>query len=197
MLLSMVEAARPTRAEAGDVANAILDGTDAVMLSEETSMGKNPPQVIRMMARIAESTEASLLTQTDNIRMRKTDATTSSLAQSIAYSTVLLARDLDAALIIAPTDSGDTPRRIVRHRPKQPVLALSTSDQTVRRLGLSRGVFPWKIARRMPLEKILDTIRESIIGNDLGNEGDFVILCAGYPFGAKVNKGRLIQTEVI
>jgi pyruvate kinase len=149
------------------------------------------------MARIAESTEESLLMQQDNIRMRRSETTTPNLAQSIAYSTVLLARDLGASVIIAPTDSGDTPRRIVRHRPKQPVLALSTSEQTVRRLALSRGVISWKIPRRMPLEKILTSLRERLIANDLGNEGEFVVLCAGYPFGAKVNKGRLIQTEVI
>ncbi len=197
MLLSMVDAARPTRAEAGDVANAILDGTDAVMLSEETSIGKNPPQVIRMMVRIAESTEESLLQDRNSIRMRRTYGGPPDLAQSIAYSTVLLAQDLGASLIIAPTDSGDTPRRLARHRPRQPVLALSTSERAVRRLALSRGVVPWKIPRRLPLEKILSTIRERVLAKRLGNEGEFAILCAGYPFGAKVNKGRLIQTEVI
>ncbi len=197
MLLSMVDSARPTRAEAGDVANAILDGTDAVMLSEETSTGKHPPQVIRMMARIAESTETCLLQEPDNIRMRRSTVTAPTLAQSIAYSTVLLARDLEATLIISPTDSGDTPRRIARHRPRQPVLALSTSEQTVRRLALSRGVIPWKIPRRMPIEKILDAVRERVIAEKLCRTGEFVILCAGFPFGAKVNKGRLIQTEVI
>lgn len=197
MLLSMVEAARPTRAEAGDVANAILDGTDAVMLSEETSTGKNPAGVIRMMSRIAESTEASLWKVKDNTRMRRPKVEASNLAQSIAYSTVLLARDLCATLIISPTDSGDTPRRIVRHRPMQPVLALSTSDRTVRRLTLSRGVIPWKIPRRMPVEKILVAVRDRIIEEKLGTKGKFVILCAGYPFGAKINKGRLIQAEVI
>jgi pyruvate kinase len=150
-----------------------------------------------MMARIAEATEESLLIQQDKFRMRRPEAINPNLAQSIAYSTVLLARDLDATLIIAPTDSGDTPRRIVRHRPRQPVLALSTSEQTVRRLALSRGVIPWKIPRRMPLEKILASVRERLIADDLGNEGEFVVLSAGYPFGAKVNKGRLIQTEVI
>ncbi len=198
MLISMVDAARPTRAEAGDVANAILDGSDAVMLSEETSVGKHPSEVIRMMARIAEATEKSTAISGDAARKRRRDGPgRMSLAHAIANSTVELARDLRAAVIITPTDSGDTPRRIVRHRPDQPVIALSTSDRTLRRLSLSWGVFPWKISRRLPLDKILSAVRERIIGENLGAKGDSAILCAGYPFGARKNKGRVIQTEVI
>jgi pyruvate kinase len=198
MLLSMVDASRPTRAEAGDVANAILDGSDAVMLSEETSVGKNPTEVIRMMGRIAEATEKSAAISASAVRRRRQENSDgTSLAHAIAHSTVELARELRASVIITPTDSGDTPRRIVRHRPDQPVIALSISDQTVRRLSLSWGVFPWKIPRRLPLEKILAVIRERIIEEKLGEEGGSAILCAGYPFGAKENKGRVIQTEVI
>ncbi len=96
-----------------------------------------------------------------------------------------------------PTDSGGTPRRIVRHRPSQLVIALSTSDRVVRRLALSWGVIPWKIPRRLPLEKILAAMRERILGARLASEGDHVVLCAGYPFGAKESKGRVIQTEVL
>lgn len=197
MLLSMVDSARPTRAEAGDVANAILDGTDAVMLSEETSMGRHPAAVIRMMSRIALSTEASLQRLPNDMRMRRSNSNIPGLAHAIAQSTVLLARDLDASLIISPTDSGDTPRRLARYRPKQPILALSPSEQTIRRLAVSRGVIPWKIPRRMPPEKILFAVRDRILKESLGTEGGFVILCAGYPFGAKVNTGRLIQTEIL
>ena len=198
MLLSMVDASRPTRAEAGDVANAILDGSDAVMLSEETSVGKNPTEVIRMMGRIAETTEKSAVISAGAARRRRRESPDGTgLAHAIAHSTVELAIELRASVIITPTDSGDTPRRIVRHRPDQPVIALSTSDQTVRRLSLSWGVFPWKIPRRLTLEKILAAIRERIIEEKLGEKGGSAILCAGYPFGAKENKGRVIQTEVI
>ncbi len=197
MLLSMVEAARPTRAEASDVANAILDGSDAVMLSEETSVGKNPSEVIRMMARIAESTEKNLIGGGSEVRLRRFRTGDPNLAHAIAHSTVSLARELNAPLIISPTDSGGTPRRIVRHRPAQLVIALSTSDRVVRRLALSWGVIPWKIPRRLPLEKILTAMRERILGARLAGEGDHVVLCAGYPFGAKESKGRVIQTEVL
>jgi pyruvate kinase len=197
MLLSMVEAARPTRAEASDVANAILDGSDAVMLSEETSVGKNPSEVIRMMARIAESTEKNIIEGAGAVRLRRSRSHEPDLAVAIAHSTVSLARELKAPLIISPTDSGGTPRRIVRHRPSQLVIALSTSDRVIRRLALSWGVIPWKIPRRLPLEKILSAMRARILGARLASEGDHVVLCAGYPFGAKESKGRVIQTEVL
>jgi len=197
MLLSMVESARPTRAETGDVANAILDGSDAVMLSEETSVGNHPPEVIRVMSRIAESTEKNASASFDEAKSLRPASSDFDLGHAIARSTVELARDLNAALIITPTDSGDTPRRIVLQRPAQAVIALSTSDRTVRRLALSWGVIPWKIPRRLPLKKILPAIREQIIDKQLGVKGDYIIFCAGYPFGAKKNIGRVIQTEVI
>ncbi|MFP6871755.1 MAG: pyruvate kinase [Nitrospinota bacterium] len=197
MLLSMVDAARPTRAEAGDVANAILDGSDAVMLSEETSVGKHPSEVIRMMARIAEATEKGAADSFNEARRHRSADGDSDLGHAIARSTVDLARDLNAAVIITPTDSGDTPRRLVLQRPPQAVIALSTSDRTLRRLALSWGVVPWKLPRRLPLEKILPAIRDRILDEQLGVQGDHVIFCAGYPFGAKENSGRVIQTEVI
>jgi pyruvate kinase len=197
MLLSMVEAARPTRAEAGDVANAILDGSDAVMLSEETSVGKHPTEVVRMMARIAESTEMSVPSLFQGPRRRRDQRENADPAYAIAHATVELARALEAPLIISPTDSGDTPRRIVRHRPNQSVIALSTSEKTIRRLALSWGVIPWKISRRLPLEKVLISIRERILAEKLASEDQYAILCAGYPFGAKESKGRVIQAEVI
>ena len=151
-----------------------------------------------MMGRIAETTEKSAVISAGAGRRRRRESPDgTSLAHAIAHSTVELAIELRASVIITPTDSGDTPRRIVRHRPDQPVIALSTSDQTVRRLSLSWGVFPWKIPRRLPLEKILAAIRERIIEEKLGEKGGSAILCAGYPFGAKENKGRVIQTEVI
>lgn len=196
MLLSMVTAARPTRAEAGDVVNAILDGTDAVMLSEETAVGKHPDAVVRMMARIAYVAEESLF-KTNQIRLRKSKDGNHDLGRSIAHSAVLLADQLDAAVIIAPTDSGDTPRRIVRYRPEQFVIALSTSDRAIRRLNLSWGVIPWKLGRRIPPEKILGQVRARLLEEKLASDGHYVVLCAGYPFGAKVSRGRIILTEVI
>jgi len=196
MLLSMVASARPTRAEAGDVANAILDGTDAVMLSEETATGKNPAGVVRTMARIAEAAEASLI-EPSPTRLRRSGKASRELAYAIAHTAVMLAEQLEAALIICPTDSGDTPRRVAIHRPRQKVLAISSSEGTVRRLALSWGVIPWKIPRRIRPEKILTELRPRILAEKLAKEGDFAVLSAGYPFGARVSRGRFIQTEVV
>ena len=196
MLLSMVTSARPTRAEAGDVANAILDGTDAVMLSEETATGRNPAAVIRTMARIAEVTEEGMFASSTR-RMRRSDLRDRGIAHAIAHTAAVLAEDLDAALIVCPTDSGDTPRRVALHRPRQPVLALSVSEHTVRRLALSWGVIPWKIERRVPPDQIVAELRKRIAEEKLGQAGDYIILTAGFPFGQKDAQGRLIQTEVL
>lgn len=196
MLLSMVSSARPTRAEAGDVANAILDGTDAVMLSEETAMGRNPAAVIRTMVRIAEVTEEGMA-QSGPRWVRRSDLRMHGLPHAIAHTAALLADELGAGIIICPTDSGDTPRRVALHRPRQKVLALSVSERTVRRLALSWGVIPWKIPRRLAPDRILGEFRKRIIEEKLAKPGDYAILTAGFPFGVKDAKGRLLQTEVL
>ncbi|MED5579305.1 MAG: pyruvate kinase [Nitrospinota bacterium] len=194
MLLSMVHSHRPTRAETSDVANAIIDGSDAIMLSEETSIGENPSLVVKMMARIAETTEKNF----EEIDKKKTSENKSkTLAFAVASSTVELAKDIGASLIISPTDSGDTPRRIVKYRPNQPVIALSTSERALQKCSLSWGVVPWKIVNRMPIEKVLPSVRSRILKEKIADKNEQVILCAGYPFGSKENKGRIIQVEII
>ena len=194
MLLSMVHSHRPTRAEASDVANAIIDGSDAIMLSEETSVGKNPSLVVNMMARIASTTEKNF----KNMEKKKRSLSKSkTLAYAVAGSTVELAKDLEASLIISPTDSGDTPRRIVLYRPNQPVIALSTSRRTLQKLSLSWGVVPWKIEKRISIEKVLPSVRSRILKEKIAKSNEQAILCAGYPFGSQDNKGRIIQVEII
>ena len=195
MLLTMVSAPRPTRAEAADVANAIIDGTDAVMLSEETARGKNPTEVVRMMERIARASEEDMF-QKSHAHLRE-QSFIPDMAHAVAHSAVILADEVGASLIISPTDSGDTPRRLARHRPKQTILALSTSFAAVRRLALSWGVIPWKISRRIPPDRILSQIRERLLAEGLGKESDLAVLAAGYPFGANMSTGRIIQAEAI
>ena len=194
MLLSMVDSHRPTRAEASDVANAIIDGSDAIMLSEETSIGQNPSLVVKIMAKIASTTEKNY----KKIEKQKISKNKSKmLAYAVAGSTVELAKDLEASLIISPTDSGDTPRRIVMFRPHQLVIALSTSQRTLQKLSLSWGVVAWKIGKRISVEKVLPTVRSRILKEKIASSKEQVILCAGYPFGSKDNKGRIIQVETI
>lgn len=144
MLLSMTENIRPTRAEASDVANAILDGTDAVMLSEETSIGKYPAYAVDMMARISLSIEREIREfglreyyKANEGGQKKTD-----IEDAISLNVMDAVRALDARYILAPTQNGNMPRRISRFKPNCWILAFSRSKETLRFLDLSYGVFP-------------------------------------------------------
>jgi pyruvate kinase len=159
-------------------------------------MGRNPAAVIRTMARIADVTEAGMF-EAPPLHMRRNETNSRGLAYAIAHTAAVLAEELEAALIICPTDSGDTPRRMAIHRPRQPVLALSVSERTVRRLALSWGVIPWKIPRRMPPDRIVSECRKRLLEEGLAKAGDFVILTAGFPFGEKDTQGRILLTEVL
>src|SRR3954453_20769561 len=138
MLASMVTARRPTRAEVTDVANAIFDGTDAVMLSEETAVGQNPVEAVRVMDRIARATEPDL--RYAEWLFTRTDQTTQDDADSVAQSAVGAVYRLGLKALVVPTNSGRTARLVSAHRPDVPVLAISPYIETVRRLGLLFGV---------------------------------------------------------
>jgi pyruvate kinase len=134
MLVSMVSSPLPTRAEVTDVANAVLDGTDAVMLSEETAVGRDPAGVVAMMARLLAETEPLLEACPGPSREIPENA--------LAYAAARLADDLDASYIVAPTRTGVSALRLAAFRPRQPILAYSRVRETTRRLGLARGVTP-------------------------------------------------------
>jgi pyruvate kinase len=134
MLVSMVTNPLPTRAEVTDVANAVLDGTDAVMLSEETAVGRDPAGVVCMMARVLAETEPLLPPHQGPTRIVPENA--------IAYAAVQLANDLGANAIVAPTRTGVSALRLAAFRPRQPILAYSRVKETTRRLALARGVTP-------------------------------------------------------
>ena len=134
MLVSMVSSPLPTRAEVTDVANAVLDGTDAVMLSEETAVGRDPAGVVSMMARVMAEAEPLLTTCPTPSRDIPENA--------LACAAVSLAEDLDASYIVAPTRTGLSALRLAAFRPRQPILAYSRVKETTRRLGLARGVTP-------------------------------------------------------
>lgn len=139
MLDSMVEQARPTRAEASDVANAVLDGTDAVMLSAETAVGAHPTQVVETMDRIVREIEASD-EYDDIIEQRVPEASGDSRTDALARSARYLARDVDANAVVVASESGFTARRVAKFRPSVPVVASTPSDQVRRQLGLVWGV---------------------------------------------------------
>ena len=138
MLASMVTARRPTRAEVTDVANAIYDGTDAIMLSEETAVGQHPVEAVRVMDRIARATEPDL--PYGEWLFERTDQATQDVADSVAQGAVGAVYRLGLAAIVVPTTSGRTARLISAHRPNVPVLAISPRIETVRRLSLLFGV---------------------------------------------------------
>ncbi|MSR05924.1 MAG: pyruvate kinase [Gemmatimonadetes bacterium] len=180
MLESMVQAPRPTRAEASDVANAILDGTDTVMLSAETAAGQYPVESVEAMVRIIHEIERSGLV--DRHAIRGPSAQGSSVEDAIALATVDAAEMLDVPLIVCFTRSGFTAKKVSALRPGIPILALSTEASTCRHLALVWGVIP-ELADRVPnYDAMLDVARETLLARGYVKEGDRIVVTAGVPF---------------
>jgi pyruvate kinase len=181
MLDSMVASTRPTRAEVADVANAILDGTDAVMLSQETAVGAYPVETIAMMAAIAESTEKAAPYRRWNEQRVHRDARDPSY--TVAYAVCMAARELELDAIVVPTLSGRSARLVSAHRPTVPIYALSPGRETVRRCGLMWGVRAEYLRKhRVTEELMLDACRRVL---ELGwaQPGQRVAVTAGLPTG--------------
>jgi pyruvate kinase len=181
MLDSMVSSSRPTRAEATDVANAILDGTDAVMLSQETAIGHYPVETVEMMASIAERTETTLPYSTWNEERVRRDARDP--AYTIAYSACAAARDLGLAALVIPTLSGRSARLISAHRPNVPIYCLSPGKETVRRCGLMWGVQAASIARHEVTEELIAASARRVVELGWVKPGERVGITAGLPSG--------------
>jgi pyruvate kinase len=194
MLESMISNRRPTRAEVTDVANAILDGTDAVMLSGETAVGQFPVDTVTMMSKIAVQAEASF--EYRRMWKEKAAAATKTVTDAIAQATVEIAHDLDAAAIVTPTSSGTTARAVSKYRPRVPIIAAAMSPSTFRQLGLSWGVYPVLV---VPSRNTDDMIDEAVKGANrasLVNDGDTVVLTAGIPAGVP-GRTNLIKVHTI
>ena len=176
MLRSMVEAPRPTRAEAADVANGVLDGTDAVMLSEETAIGHYPVEAVRHMVRIARSAETQyphnsyILTPPEQ-----------NMAEAVAYAACILARQLHAAAIVATTRSGSTAVQICRFRPAQPIIALSPDEVAARRLALYWGCTPRIMTMEQDTDEMVEKASEAILESGYAHKGDKLVITAGRP----------------
>ena len=181
MLESMIASPRPTRAEVTDVANAIMDGTDAVMLSAETAVGAYPVEAVAMMAAVAERTERELpYRQWNEDRVRR-DARDP--AYTIAYSACAAARDLHLAALVVPTLSGRSARLISAHRPHVPILALSPGRETVRRCGLMWGVQADSIRRHEVTEELIADAARRVVELGWVKPGARVAITAGLPSG--------------
>jgi pyruvate kinase len=181
MLDSMMRHPRPTRAEASDVANAILDGTDAVMLSGETAVGDYPLEAVRTMARIARTTERNL-PYPDWVR-RAADDQSDSVTDAISQATCEIAAELGVQAIFTSTMSGQTANMVARHRPAQPILAFSPREAVCRQLALVWGVTPLRLDEFADTDAMIANAMEAACRRGLVHQGDLVIITAGVPLG--------------
>jgi pyruvate kinase len=177
MLASMVSARRPTRAEVTDVANAIYDGSDAVMLSEETAVGQHPVEAVRVMDQIARATEPDL--PYGEWLFRRTDQATQDVADSVAQSAVGAVYRLGLKALVVPTSSGRTARLVSAHRPDVPVLAISPRIETVRRLNLLFGVTAACCDYEADVHSLIGTCAEMAGRCGVARSGDLVAITAG------------------
>ncbi len=180
MLESMIHSPRPTRAEASDVANAILDGTDAVMLSAETAAGEYPREAVEAMDRIIRAVEA------DGGRESRLEAWATGgpvrAEHAVAAAAVAAARMLEAPLIVTFTKSGFSARVVAASRPPMPVLGVTDGEQTYRQLALIWGVVPMLAGGPPSYDAMLDAARGRILDSGLARKGDRVVVTAGVPF---------------
>lgn len=181
MLDSMIHNPRPTRAEATDVANAIYDGTSAIMLSGETAAGDYPVEAVETMVRIALRTEADI-NYISRLRARKTNEKPS-ITDAISHTACLMAGDLNATSIVTVTKSGRTARMISKYRPQSPIIGGCMSDKVCRQLNLCWGVIPLKIEEKQDADELFDHALERSKEAGLIQEGDTVVLTAGVPLG--------------
>jgi pyruvate kinase len=191
VLESMVKNPRPTRAEAADAANAILDKTDALMLSQETAIGKYPVESVRTLRDIVYETEKILKTGGYNI-----DDDSLEIADCVARSVVETARDLKIKVIVAPTRSGRTARLIARYRPRAKVLALSDNDKTGKDLMLSWGIESIQMDHGLELAKLIKRVRDLLLKKKYSRIGDKFIITSGSPI-SDAGETNLMVVETV
>ncbi len=194
MLESMVDSPVPTRAETSDVANAILDGTDAVMLSAETSIGNHPLQAIEVMKRTALQIEKNY---PERKRFDEKLDNEICAVNAITAAVVRVTHDVDAKLMVALTDSGFTGRMLARHKPKVPIVAMATDEHVYNKLSLSFGCVPVYIEGPEDIGRAFWLVKEYVIKNDLAREGDRVVVTAGVPFEQPEAKTNMLFVENI
>ena len=192
MLESMCNNPRPTRAETSDVANAILDGTDAIMLSGETAGGLYPVEAVETMARVATFTERNFTPKS----YEDVDAESATTTESIGKAVVKIAKDLHAAAIIASTERGGTAQMISKFRPACPIVAVSPHEAIVRRLQLNWGVQAVTGKEANDTDAVVDNAIFAALDNDLIKAGDLVVLTAGVPV-AKAGSTNMIRVQVV
>ncbi|MDY6893377.1 MAG: pyruvate kinase [Chloroflexota bacterium] len=181
MLQSMTDASRPTRAEVADVANAIWDGSDAIMLSSETSIGRYPVEAVTMMSRIAKETETALpyermMAENGNHLEPQTD-------DAIAYDACHTAHQVGAQVILAFSESGSTAWRVCKYRPKAPIVAMTPHESVRRRLVLAWGVYPYLMSSSSQIDDLFERGSDLAQQLRLAKKGDRVVITGGVPVG--------------
>jgi pyruvate kinase len=195
MLDSMIRHPRPTRAEATDVANSIYDGTDAIMLSGETAMGKYPLDAVKMMVKIAKETEAHL--DYDGLLRARRDSRKKSISSAVCFSAVTTAMNINAKLIVASSFSGFTTRVISKFRSESIIIGLSPLNRTLRKMQLYWGVTPLQTNEVNSTDHLLEEAIKTLTKNELAESGDMIILTAGVPAGKTgvTNMIKVVEIE--
>lgn len=194
MLESMIRNPRPTRAEASDVANAILDGTDAIMLSGETAVGKYPLESVATMVRIAARAEEEI--RRSGARRSVTEPRKCGIAEAVAHASCETARDLNAAAIITPTVSGYTARMVSSFRPEAPIIAVTPSPMVQRRLALYWGVYPLLAKRTDNTDEMIADAVRTALEHGLVKPGDLLVITGGAA-GSAPGTTNLIRVHVV
>lgn len=194
MLDSMIRNPRPTRAEASDVANAIFDGTDAVMLSGETAAGKYPLEAVRMMSRIAERAEEAL--DYKSLLVKRAAEMPRTTTDAISHATCTIAQDLGAAAIITSTKSGFTARMVSKYRPRAPIIAVSPDKSVLRKLCLVWGAQPLGVAEIQSTDEMVKQAVDASLAEGLIRCGDLLVITAGVPVGAP-GTTNLIKVHIV
>ena len=202
MLESMIKSPVPTRAEVSDVANSILDGADAVMLSEESALGEFPVEAVTMMEKIAGMVEKNyphremLYREILALLGATGEETHKGTVDAITFSAVSTAYSVGATIIVALTETGSTARMISRYRPKQLILAMSPREKVVQQLALTFGCYSTKIKSFGYVGEVTDVVRKFVLVNKLAKKGDKFVITAGVPFG-KTGGTNLVIVEVV
>lgn len=192
MLESMIKSPVPTRAEVSDIANAIIDGTDAIMLSEETTLGDFPVEAVEMMTRVAARVEKDVFTKDVIAEYQESHGITDVTSQTVVQAS----HNVEAKFIVALTESGRTARMIARYKPAERIIALTSNQTTANKLALTFGCYAVLVPKFSSITQIMSVVRKTAIKSKLATKGDKVVIASGMPFG-KVMETNMMLIETI
>lgn len=204
MMESMINSPVPTRAEVSDVANSILDGADAVMLSEESALGKYPVEAVTMMSKVARMIETNYpnrpiptpVSSTGEVKKHALQHTYKEIIDAITLSVVKTASAVGAKAIIALTESGLTARMVARFHPQQPIVVMSPHDPVLKQVSLSYGCYPIHAEKLLTIDEVMKKVRATALSLKVAKKGDKVVIVAGMPFGY-MGGTNMVLIEVI